>query len=447
MIRFDRLGLRMALASGVCDPPRLLTPMVRVSRRAYRLMEEKQEKPLRTHYTAAANRMTSEAFGQMRVGAERALRAAPDYFPAYEFHVGELINDEWLAAVDWHKEYHRDHLSHQLMCVYVGRTILSGGSGEIHFGDQPLIEWCLNVLLTAPECEYLREYLLSMGAPSIYGRRDALGKMLWRQIFLESFFIACLYHDIGYPWQFVRSINDQLRSHAPEQGVLGDDVNTTYNHYKNRLVMYPFNGYQPHLETQPSEWTRRAQAGLRAGFYHTHGVPGAFALLHLNDLVRDYPSCYNANAVSRFCIEWAAMAIAMHDLQKVYVGKYGETHPHMRINFQRDPLSFLLTMTDQLQDFGRPAAVISRHSGKVELTYRPACHRVDVGIGESPGELAATFYYSDRTEARDNAVKYKKDAENDYCDPTCGYLDCRGGPISRIRLGVEYEPDGRWWET
>jgi hypothetical protein len=448
MTRFDRNGLRAALASGICDPPRALGRLLDLSRQAYRKLEDAQgTKTLRYHYTRSAERMTSAAFGQMRVGVDRAVKAAPEYFPAYAFHVGELINDEWLATVDWHEDFHRDHISHQLMCVYVGQTLLCGGDGEFILGEpkRPLLDWCLDAVLQAPECEYLREYLMAMGAPKTYGRRDAVGRRLWRQLFMESFFLACMYHDIGYPWQFVHKIGDKLHPHAPGGDLLTRGVDAIYDHYKHRLVMYPFNGYQPYEATQPGEWTKRARSGVDAGFTHTHGVPGAFAFLYLNDILREYPRRAHSKAVSRFCIEWAAVAIAMHDLQKLYAGKRGlEPQPHLRVVFQRDPLSFMLTLTDQLQDFGRPNAVFSR-SGHVTLTYTAACHRVEVRPGPKSDELTAWFYYGDKESARKNILECKPDAEDEYFHPKRGFLSSRGVPLPRIRLKPVYEAGGSWW--
>ena len=445
MIVFDRSGFRAALANGLCDPPCLLTPLVRVSRRSHRQLEDLQERSLRDHYVKTANRMTSASFGHLRVGADRAIRAAPDYFPAYEFHVGELINDEWLSAVDWHKEFHRDHISHQLMCVYVGRTLLAGGhGGEFMFDGRPLLELCLDAILHAPECEYLRDYLSTMGAPSIYQRRDGKGRHAWRQLFLESLFLSCMYHDIGYPWQFVHCINDRLRPYAPENGSLGDGADGIYEQYRHRLVMYPFNGYQPLRLTQPVEWSMRARTALKVGFARTHGVPGAFAFLHLNDILREYPRRVDANAPSRFCTEWAAMAIAMHDLQKIYAGDKCAAQSHLRVCFNRDPLSFVLTLIDQIQDFGRPSALFERH-GNVILNYRASCHRVEIEPSPGMRELTITSFYSDKNDAKMNIVKCKPEAEEDFFNIRHGYLDGSALPMPRVRLRAIHDPDGHWW--
>jgi hypothetical protein len=381
----------------------------------------------------------------MRVAADHALRCAGDYFPAYAFHVGELINDEWLSAVDWHKPFHRDHITHQLMCVYVGRTVVNGGhAGEFMFSERPLIDWCVDVALNAPECEYLRDYLKAMGAPSFYFRRDGFGRKLWEQMFRESLFLACTYHDIGYPWQFVNRIHDQLRLHAPDDTPFGRGIDAIYHHHRHRLVMYPFNGYQPAVATQPTEWTARARNALRLGFSSTHGVPGAFAFLHLNDLIREYPTTPKEQAVSRFCLEWASMAIAMHDMQKLYAGDDCEPHPHLRVSFRRDPLSFVLTMIDQIQDFGRPNAFF-RRGGGVTLTYGATCHRVEVNRGADGGELVFSYFFRDKGDARANKKRFKPLAQRAYFDPTSGYVDYGGLPISGIRLDAVHEPAGRWW--
>ena len=34
------------------------------------------------------------------------------FFPAYKILVNEFVNEEWLALVDYHKKFHRDHIIH-----------------------------------------------------------------------------------------------------------------------------------------------------------------------------------------------------------------------------------------------------------------------------------------------------------------------------------------------
>ena len=54
------------------------------------------------------------------------------------------------------------------------------------------------------------------------------------------------------------------------------------------------------------------------------------------------------------------MAVMMHDMKKVYWGNNGMAtlpeNKHLRLRFDVDPLSCVITLADVLQDFERPCA-------------------------------------------------------------------------------------------
>lgn len=443
MTRLDSNEFGKSLALGVCDPPLYLTPLVKVSQRALHdleCMQVKQKvKSFKEHEESVRKRMDFKPYAELRAAVNCAIMAADHYFPAYKKFAGEFLNDEWLSCVDWHKNFHRDHVSHQLMSVYVGNTLLSGAGGNIEFGGRPLIDWCVEMIIRSPECAYLREYLVTMGASRCYLNDTAFSRCMWRYIFQESFFLAAMYHDCGYPWQFVSNIENALRAHHPIQSPLDRGAEWTFDNYKGRLIMYPLNGYQPLTPTQPANWTENCKRALQTGLTSTHGMPGAFTLIYLNDLLRDYPRRSQANPIQRFCIEWAAMAIMMHDLEPLYSGeKGGYAHSQLRVSLKRDPLSFILTLTDQIQDFDRPNAVFDKKdSGKVEISYKSLCHAVE--LEQSGRELNILFCYRNKGDAAMNADVHKPEAMKQYFAKDTGYLDYSDLPLSAIKLDAKVE--------
>src|SRR4029077_18017000 len=114
--------------------------------------------------------------------------------------------------VDWRK-YHRDHVVHQPQVAYVVLTLLD----ELLINGQPLIEHCVDYVMELVRDGYLRAALHEMGmrpndpfllnAPHI--------RSLWRAVFRETAFLAALFHDIGYPWQFAHRLR-ATRPTAPE---------------------------------------------------------------------------------------------------------------------------------------------------------------------------------------------------------------------------------------
>lgn len=127
------------------------------------------------------------------------------------------------------------------------------------------------------------------------------------------------------------------------------------------------------------------------------------------------------------------MAILMHDMQKVFKGdgKHGPMpeHPHLQVSFRQDPLSFLVTLVDQIQDFGRPDARFTpspehvtllglrrprhlhgRHGGSHRAGRTVHLRRLDVGHGWSSCRVAGCHW---RSQDPIDALNVKM-----YTDPT-----------------------------
>jgi hypothetical protein len=220
-------------------------------------------------------------------------------------------------------------------------------------------------------------------------------------------------------------------------------VRELYDAYGARLLCYPLQGYSTPTATQPPAWRHRSETLLMDGQIKTHGLPGALAFLYLNDILREYPAAAHQQSAGLFCLEWASLAILMHDLQKIYVGSAGANQPpensQLRVSFRRDPLSFLITLVDQIQDFCRPNATFVPSGDKVRLSYPHACHAVDVTARPS-GPMIITYCYQQRADYDKNTFEHKPKAQREYFDPNVGYVDWTGLPINSVRLLTRYEP-------
>jgi hypothetical protein len=446
-MRFDHASFQMAIHSGGCCAPRVLSPLYRLSREALALLDrqmvEREAATLHEHYQKLSERMTDVALGDLRMATALAWRGADGYFPAYRYHVGEFVNDDWLSSVDWHKKFHRDHISHQAMCYWVAQRLLDTKDQEVSFDTSTLRERCLQQVVYDPECHYLRDYAERLGVFKNVGRE--LKTCLWASLFDEAVFLATMYHDIGYPWQFVQGIATQLSGNSALSVMpMQMSARELYDAYGTRLLCYPFQNYSAPAAVQPAGWRRRTESLLLEGLSRTHGLPGALAFLYLNDVLRQFPDAADSDAKGLFCIEWAALAILMHDLQRLYVGKARNGAPpensQLRISFRRDPLSFLLTLVDQIQDFCRPNAVFKATAGAVKLEYEHACHAVE--ITAQPRQPVRIVYCYEKTSDYDkNTAEHKPKAEREFFDPTVGYVDWSGLPISSIWLRTRHEPE------
>lgn len=371
--------------------------------------------------------------------------------------------------VGWNSEFSRDHVVHQPMTVYVGLSLLAGknlgtdADGEFRFpGGRTLLDLVLDAILGSRRCQYLFDYLESLGAPEIFWRRGAATERLWRQMFRSAFFLAALFHDIGYPWQFIHKLQKNLKPRYPGESPLGRDAAWLLKHYGNRLMFWPFFGYRRQAPDEPPYWGREVARLLEHSMNTTHGMPGAVALLHLNDQLRVHPVDERARPPRRFCLEWAAMAVLMHDMADSYELPNGAAakndatektlhgdppHHHLRLKLDRDPLSYVLTLVDIMQDFNRfnarftkkavaagaPAAAGHEKSdSEASVSYQRRCERVEMKL--EGRELTITYHFARKEDFLLNSRNFLPKLEKRIFDPRQGYLDISGLGLTRVRL-------------
>jgi hypothetical protein len=180
---------------------------------------------------------------------------------------------------------------------------------------------------------------------------------------------------------------------------------------------------------------------LERGLSETHGMPGAISFLHLNDQLRVYPS--SDKPLHRFGLEWAAMAIMMHDMGKIYGKATADTvevkTPQIRLSFDRDPLSFVMSLTDLIQDFARPDATFL--AGKANTTtvgYGHRCHGIRLIWDNTDHVLRIIYQYKRYQDYIANKTLFLPESQRLYFDPLHGYLDPGSLWIKRILLEAEH---------
>lgn len=464
---FDRESYRIALRHGALDPCRAMTPFINVSRRRYRAMAA-NSKGLKMG--PVRERLDGQAFLMLLEAVALSLRASHSYFPAYRFLANELLSHDWLAMVDWNY-YNRDHVVHQPMSVYAGLSLLEGrdlgrpphnpGPPILFPGGHTLMDLVVDHIMQSPRCIYLFEYLRELGAPEVFWRPGPVARRLWPLMFKSAFFLAALFHDIGYPWQFMLKLSQQLEPHHPSELPLGRDADWLLERYGKRLLFYPFFGWRSLAPDEPPHWLSEVKALLNHTVKKTHGMPGAIALLHLNDQLREHPVDERARPPRRFCLEWAAMAVLMHDMVDSYEHPNGDPpppprrangeaangngrngskpgHRHLRLKLSRDPLSYVMTLVDALQDFNRIDAVFhpvpTGTTGRAGISYRSRCNRVSVDIDHGNREMVITYHYAGKSDFLMNRREFLPRLAERYFDPQNGYLDISELGLSRVRL-------------
>jgi len=420
--------------------PKNYLPFAVIDKKKYRILENEHTNSkgltIEDTFKELQKRTGKEYFRKIYPAQSAALNFSESSFPPYRFLMPDVLTDDWLAIVDFHKNFSRDHALHQPLTAYIVFKLLGGGiSGKsFSINGEPLLDLCVKQILDSPKAVYIKEYLRKLDPDSqLLDSNNPLLKELWKSLFYETAMVSAIFHDIGYPWQYINRLNNSIKSsdfnlkHLPSSAQYIKDV------FKNRLIMYPFHGYKSPIHNSPYGWEDKLHKLISNSLSTTHGFPGALGFLYLNDIVRKYP-CSQNSSLQYFCIEWAALGIMMHDMKGIYWGKPMEDHPKndfLRLSFDTDPLSCIIALADVMQDFQRPMVKFNTNESGSEFKYEFSCDSTSIEIVGS--DLEITYQFATETYRVTN-IKFKKDEEKEYFDTHHGYINLSSIGINKIKL-------------
>lgn len=382
-------------------------------------------------------RTTSGYFFKILTAQTNSLSFSSTVFPAYRFLLPEVLVDDWLGIVDWHK-FQRDHALHQPLTAYIVHELFFPGNAHCstYIFLSELIKKAVDSIIEGIDVAYHREYLVSLGFVSDFEifEKNMFSSFIWKSMLFETAYIAALFHDIGYPWQLINTLSNKLDPLGIERKPTNDEV-AIYEMFHERLLYFPLNAYQKLNPGKSVLWKQEILAMTRELLNKTHGFAGAICFLYLNDAVRLFPSA-TENPLRQFCVDWGAMGIMMHDLSKIYWGKQKTPkNPHLRLKLNVDPLSTILTLCDVLQEFSRPFSRFFHNEESIGLEYRMPCNSTTLEIKDKI--LDITFHYSDKNALAEKLLFLKKD-EYVYFDPQYGYIDISSLGLNRVNLKAKY---------
>jgi hypothetical protein len=436
------------LSKGLYSSPRTYCPFMRVNLSQYKALEndhKKNRNDIRNSFYELRQRVNSEYYWRTYPIQARALDYSQMSFPAYRFILPEVLTDDWLAIVDWHK-FQRDHVLHQPMTAYVVQKLLKGSDSEEAFSltdGRTLLDACIDEILKWQETAFLRKYLFETGVKisEPWLDKSPAGRALWKSLFMEAAYLAAIFHDIGYPWQYINLLSNKLEHANYLPSAINENAERLISVFGERLLYSPLNGYYLSDRNAPSTWPQRLAEVTAKSLRKTHGFPGAIGFLYLNDVIRDYP-IDKTHPIRQFCVEWASMAIMMHDMGKIYWGEETSTPPkniHMRLKFETDPLSCIITLADVLQDFSRPTAFFRENSEALEVRYLSGCDSTILELDNSSGILKIIYRYDDRRQ-RASKLKWLSAEHHEYFDQRYGYLDLSAVGIRRVDMETHLLP-------
>ena len=402
--------------------------------------QAKQDETVKRTFKELGKRTTSSYYRKVFTAQAAAQTFAKKWFPSYKFILPDTLTDDWLSTMDWHKEHQtRDHSLHQTLATYIVSKMLGNGDptkGLMLSEQESLLSRCASLMVGGEKMTYLRKYLSNIDTE--YASHQASYDQNWAvEVFYEAAMIAAQFHDMGYPWQFINTLSKGLReaSYGKIKEML-INIDAAYNEIKDRLLIYPCFVYdEKAVGTKEAEAVVAAKDLLKKGLANTHGAPGALGFMCLNDNIRKFSKTdQQAEATSRLILDWAAVGIMMHDMPGLYWGKDNDTDepvtPILRLDFERDPLSCLISLADILEEFERPLAVFGKDEDTigtdeeiVEVDYDFQCERSKIEILD--GKLWITYYYKQQEdrETWDKIKGRRKQEVWEYLNPKNGYLD------------------------
>ena len=451
-LNFSLADYQNALVAGRYTPPDNLCPYYEVDPVQYRrygttdqrrgkLGEALEELRKRTDRTYFRNTYPLQA---------QTLDYSSRSFPAYRFILPEVMTEDWLALVDWGK-FQRDHVLHQSLCGYVVLKLLDGDGpgGPLCLPDgTTLLDACVSRILVWEETNYIREFLLECGMREndpILEIDSPVAKAVWRSFFREAAYVAAIFHDLGYPWQYAERLQGNLDGMNVPLMHQSRSAAQIVEQFGHKLIFHALQGYQKVNAASTSLWKDRLIRLTDIALSQTHGFPGALGFLHLNDCVRRYP-VRTQSSLHLLCVEWAAVAIMMHDMVKIYWGnalKENGTPENMylRLSFERDPLSAIVALADVIEEFDRPTVsyeTAGASDDRVAMRYDKACSSTVLDVDKS-GTM--TVCYSMNTHGQYmQKLRYLSKDEREYFDGHHGYLDMSGLGISKVRLQALESP-------
>lgn len=397
------------------------------------------------NYSEIRKRLDEKTYCQFR-SSITFCRCHEVYFPAYRFLINECINDEWLSMVDWHKAFHRDHLIHQPLTAYVVQELLTGNVFKEILGmgdtDETLLDRIAKITAEDGDTLYLREYYQAMCGNTDLFLRNQCSRMRLKWLIMDTFLLAALFHDLGYPFRFLGTLREKLDLQRKHQNYWYLGVNEIGKVFNQRLVLFPLRGYQKPDITTPDSWGQRVCKLIEQSMAKTHGLPGALSFLYMTDILRSFHDLSDYPA-RRFRIEWAAMAILMHDMAGIYAeidkdNHITQKHDYLRLSLNRDPLSFVLTLADLIQDFARPSASFSNTSKhSVSVAFPKRCAGVTLEWDSGTRTLGIYYKYRNSSDYARNRNEFVPRNQILFFDPQVGYLDYQDASILNVKLCSE----------
>ncbi len=287
--------------------------------------------------------------------------------------VRSAVEIEWLWYSTPFKDFYRDHLAHVQKVTALADFLVTSRDSPLCRGSTIPLDWIAQGMaertLGNPA---LRHAARRCGVVEVDGDAEQQ-RTFWRCALHTSLRYAGLLHDMAYPSVMVHKVRKAAEPNSPFPAfkVLNDGrFESSYHLFAQSLCNLPYQSIEDESDKK---------AIIAHALDSEHNVQGALRVLQYGI---ENNATWRLSSFEAFCLEWASLAILMHDFDKPFGevfklkapvkptknGRDGKNPTEewyrqlaarldgeacFRPRFQDDPASYLLAFADQLQDFGR----------------------------------------------------------------------------------------------
>jgi hypothetical protein len=273
----------------------------------------------------------------------------------------------------------RDHFQHQFRNAFLGCILLYR------------FDFINNILKCIDNKETVFSYLVNMAIEKQVKKinnkeseedMQVKRESYEREIVFKSYLLAAMFHDVGYPIEYYLRESRQIQKFTPFYKIINSNIKTDFVEIKSILIDSQLFSIVDNDEIEEKYNN------------NDHGVLSAISFL-FNFYLSG--SIFSMSDIDRTIIEIAAVAIYKH------TNKYKGSK---RMVFNDDPISYLLRLCDDLQEWSRFSLCINNVSNILRCKCNGMVVRDD--LSEKNGNVQYRCQLCGDTFTKITSLEYKK---------------------------------------
>jgi hypothetical protein len=318
--------------------------------------------------------------------------------------VNAAVQIEWFWYNTAFTAFYRDHLAHVMKVAAIGIFLFQDENTPLAEGTISLVD------VIAP-----RMADASLGSPAIRATARRCGNStevlrdpgFWKAAILETIRLAGLLHDMAHPAVIasrMSRIAAPVRPLSPFEPTERDLCRQTVAAFGHRLMASPFN--RGELPDSKGLAPQDAEACANV-FMQSHSLRAGYAIIRLAE---EADRVWQLGPFDAFVMEWAALAVSLHDYYRIDAMRFSDRREDEALSrwiategndqairpcFERDPVSYILSLADQMQDFGRvlgPMDTQTLDADKMQTGVRYPCKAVTLRGDRGDGDGARLIF-------------------------------------------------------